>query len=129
MNMPFDTLIDQYLDAYCDPDPARRADAVAKLWVDDGRLIDPPLQASGHAGIAEQAATVLSHYPGHRFVRTSGVDAHNGFARYGWQLRSPQGGAAVEGCDFAEIDTHSGRLRRVVGFFGPLPQPSGAAAR
>lgn len=121
MNASFEPLIDGHLAAYCDPDAKRRAAAVAQVWAEDGRLIDPPLQAAGRDAIAAQAHTLLSHYPGHRFVRTSGIDAHNGFARYGWQLQDAQGNAAVEGLDFAEIDESSGRLKNVVGFFGPLP--------
>lgn len=32
------------------------------------------------------ADEVLTHYAGHRFVRTAVVDSHHGVARYGWDL-------------------------------------------
>jgi hypothetical protein len=113
-------LIDDYLDAYGEPDPARRSAAVERLWAEDARLIDPPLAARGHAQIVAQADQLLAQFPQHRFRRSSGIDAHHGLARYAWQLLSPSGKVVLEGCDFAQIDD-SGRLAQVAGFFGPLP--------
>jgi hypothetical protein len=113
-------LIDDHLAAYADPDPARRADAVRRLWASDAQLIDPPLAARGHAQIVAQAEQLLAQFPGHRFRRSSGIDAHHGLARYGWQLLDPAGQVVLEGCDFAQLDG-SGRLTQVAGFFGPLP--------
>ena len=53
------------------------------------------------------------------FERTTAVDTHHRFARYGWVLTGPDGTPAVDGSDFAELDD-AGRLVRVVGFFGPV---------
>lgn len=125
MNASFEATIDQHLAAYCDGDSARRAAAVARTWCADGRLVDPPLQSRGHDGISAQAEALLSQFPGHSFRRCSGIDQHNGFARYEWQLCNAEGQAVVQGCDFAEFDD-SGRLRQVVGFFGPLPAVAAA---
>lgn len=113
-------LIDDYLDAYGEPDKARRSDAVRRVWAEDAQLVDPPLAARGHAQIVAQADQLLAQFPGHRFRRSSGVDAHHGRARYAWQLLSPAGQVVLEGCDFAQVD-EAGRLAQVAGFFGPLP--------
>ncbi len=112
-------LIDAYLQAYGDPDAGRRAQAVAHLWASDGRLIDPPLVAQGHAQIVAQADALLSQFPGHHFRRSSGIDAHHGMARYAWQLINASGAVALEGCDFAQVNS-AGQLTQVTGFFGPL---------
>lgn len=111
--------IDTHLLAYCEADADRRAELVASAWRPDGSLLDPPFDGSGHADIAAMTDVVLAHYPGHRFVRTTAVDAHHGIARYGWQLVGPDGDVAVAGLDVAEVGD-DGRLTRVVGFFGPL---------
>lgn len=119
MNLPaIERMIDRHLAAYCDPDAARRAGAIREIWNADGRLVDPPLEAAGHKGIADQAATLLTHYPDHRFERSTAVDAHHGFVRYGWRLVDAKGAAVLEGLDVAELDV-DGRLLKVVGFFGP----------
>ena len=99
-------------------DAGRRRDLIDKVWAPDGQLIDPPLDAAGRDAISEMAAAVQGQFPGHSFRRTSAVDAHHGFARYGWDLVAADGSVTVSGVDVAELD--NGRLRRVVGFFGDL---------
>ena len=54
---------------------------------------------------------VLTHYAGHTFRRTTEVDAHHAFARYGWELVGPDGTVAVAGTDIVETDD-DGRLTR-----------------
>src|SRR3954470_2601813 len=108
-------LVDRHLAAYCDADAGRRLEAIRAAWNPEGRLVDPPLEARGHQGIADQAATLLSQFPQHRFERSTAIDAHHGFLRYGWRLCNAEGAAMLEGVDFAELDEH-GRLLRVVGF-------------
>ena len=116
--------IDTYLDAYGEPDAARRDELIARVWAEDGHLVDPPLVGSGRTGISEMAATVQSHYPEHTFARTSGVDEHHSFVRYEWDLVAPDGTIALSGLDVAEIGD-DGLLRRVVGFLGPIPAKEG----
>ena len=112
--------IDTHLHAYGEPDPARRDELLSRVWAEEGRLIDPPLAGTGHRGISEMATAVQSHYPGHTFRRTSGIDAHHSFARYQWELVDGDGTAALTGLDIAEIG-NDGLIRQVVGFLGPIP--------
>ena len=113
------TTIDSHLEAYALADADRRDTLVAASWSADGELTDPPLAGRGHAEISALADVVLTHYAGHRFERTTDVDAHHSFARYGWNLVAPDGSVAVSGTDFVEFDD-DGKLLRIVGFFGPL---------
>lgn len=118
-----DELIDLHLQAYADADPARRAATVARIWVPSGALVDPPLEASGHDGIAALADAVLGHFPGHSFRRTTAVDAHHDRARYGWALVAPDGSVAMTGLDVVETtpaELGDLRLARITGFFGEL---------
>jgi len=111
--------IDMHLQAYAMADPDRRGELVAAAWNADGELLDPPLEGRGRAEISALADVVLTHYVRHRFVRTTAVDAHHGFARYGWELTGPDGTVAVSGIDVVQFDDEGKRLR-IVGFFGPL---------
>lgn len=113
-------LIDSYLAAYGESDKTTRSEVVRGIWAEDGQLVDPPLTAQGHTQIIDQADALLSQFPGHRFMRSSGIDTHHGWSRYGWQLLDTAGQVALEGCDFAQVDDN-GKLTQVVGFFGPLP--------
>lgn len=120
MPTPLETLVDSHLAAYCEPDPQARRAAIARLWHAEGRLVDPPLAAAGHEGIHAQAGQLLQQFPGHRFVRTTPVDGHHEFARYGWALRNPQGADVLRGTDVVTLDV-DGRLMKVVGFFEEAP--------
>jgi len=113
------TIIDTHLAGYCEPDPTRRGELLRSVWDAAGELADPPMAGTGPDAIAGLADVVLQHYPGHRFVRTSAVDAHHDFARYAWSLEAPDGGSTVTGTDIATIV--DGRITRIIGFFGDLP--------
>jgi hypothetical protein len=119
-----ETLVDSHLAAYADPNAERRLDTIRRTWHPEGRLIDPPFSGLGHTGISELAAKVVAQFPGHSFARTTAIDAHNEFARYGWKLQDPQGKPVMEGYDFATLDV-DGKLLQVVGFFG-TPAAAGA---
>lgn len=114
------TIVDAHLAAYCEPDPARRAELIASVWSPRGAVFDPPFEGAGHDGIAAMTDTVLTHFPAHTFRRTSAVDAHHTFARYTWDLVGPDGTTAVCGTDVVEVDD-DGRLARIIGFFGDVP--------
>jgi hypothetical protein len=64
---------------------------------------------------------VQAQYPGHRFGRVSGIDAHHDQLRFAWQLVDPDGAVAAAGIDVGTV-APDGRLQRIVGFFGPLPE-------
>lgn len=113
-------LVDGWLAAYADPDAARRLAVIRDSWSREGRLVEPPLEARGHQGISDLAATLQSQFPGHRFERSTAIDAHHQFLRYGWKLLDGNGAAVLEGMDAMELDV-DGRIARVVGFFGAQP--------
>ena len=45
--------VDTYLAAWNETDPGARARLVEEAWAPDATYLDPMLEASGHAGIAE----------------------------------------------------------------------------
>ena len=118
-------IVDTYLAAWNETDAKARGRLIEKAWAPDGRYVDPLLAADGHVAISEMTAAVHSKFPGHRFRRTSGVDAHNGHVRFGWELAAPDGAITVAGVDIGEIGA-DGRLARITGFFGPLPEKAAA---
>jgi hypothetical protein len=118
-------IADRHLAAYGEPDPLRRRALLEAAWVPDGALIDPPLDAAnGHDQLDDLFATVQSHYPDHRFRRTTAVDVHHDFGRYGWELVGPDGAVVLGGVDVVDFAA-DGRLSRVVGFLGD-PEPADA---
>lgn len=111
--------VDTYLAAWNESDSARRAELIELAWTADGHLIDPPLAAEGRAGISDMAAALQGQFPGHRFRRASGIDAHHDRLRFAWELVAPDGKVTLSGLDVGEV-APDGRLRRIIGFFGEL---------
>jgi hypothetical protein len=114
------TTVDTYLSSYGEPDATRRAELIGRVWAADGRLVDPPLAAEGHAGISDMAVAVQRQFADHRFRRVSAIDGHHDQFRFAWELVGPDGTVAVSGLDIGEL-ADDGRLRRITGFFGDLP--------
>src|SRR5918911_1082706 len=108
-------VIDIYLDALNEGDDAARAKLVAQAFTEDARFSDPLLEAAGRDEIARLAPVVQAQFPGARFRRTTEVDAHHDFIRFGWELRAEDGSVIVAGID-AGVIAADGRLARVVGF-------------
>ena len=115
--------VDAYLAAWNERDPQRRADLIKRAWTEQGRLVDPPLAAEGHAAISDMAAAMHEHYAGH-FRRASDVDAHHDQLRFAWELVGPGDAVLLTGLDVGEL-APDGRLLRVTGFFGDLPGRDG----
>jgi len=112
--------VDTYLEMWNETDVTRRAGLIAEAWAPEGKYCDPLLQASGHEELSAIAAVTQQQFPNHCFVRTTGIDAHHEFVRFGWQLVGPDGALVVTGVDVGIVNA-AGKLTRIVGFFGEPP--------
>jgi hypothetical protein len=118
-------IVDAYLAMWNEADPARRAELINQAWATDGRYVDPLLEARGHGELHAMVDGVQAQFPGHRFRRLSGVDAHHDELRFAWELAAPDGTVTVGGIDVGRIGP-DGRLEQISGFFGPLPDEAAA---
>src|SRR5262245_29780314 len=116
-NLP--ALIDRYFDMWNETDGDQRRDLIARTWTEDAAYVDPLMEGTGQAGIDAMVAGVQAQFPGHRFRRTSEIDAHHDCVRFAWEL-APEGGAAlVRGVDFGVVVGE--RLRSITGFLDQVP--------
>ncbi len=121
---PLGEVVAGYCAMWDETDPARRREVIEATWSEDASYVDPTFAAGGPDALDEVVAGMHERFPGHRFRPTGTVDAHNGRARWGWELAGPGDGPPVAaGVDFAVI-APDGRLREVTGFF---EQRSGTA--
>jgi hypothetical protein len=121
-----DTVVDTYTRAWAEPDRASRRALLERCWAVDGVYCDPLGQVTGRDGLDEHITGFQAAQPGARFEVVSGIDEHDGYLRFAWQMRAADGSVALVGTDFGELDG-DGVLRRIIGFFGPLP-PGGPAS-
>ena len=111
--------IDRYVVMFNEPDDATRGELAKDVFADDGRLVDPLVDAAGPAHIAAAIGVLRDQMPGHSLARTTVVDAHHDQARFGWAVGAPDGTVAVAGIDVVTFDA-DGRIQAAVGFFGDL---------
>src|SRR5436190_22083940 len=114
-------LVDTYCDMWRTTDPAEREALVAQAFTEDGRHVDQHADATGHAGLADMIGGVHAGFPGFQMARTSGIDRFGDQLRFAWELNGADGTPIVAGLDVAEV-APDGRLQRVTGFWGDIPE-------
>jgi SnoaL-like domain len=115
-----DEVLAAYDAAWNESDAAERGRLLARSLTEDGELVDPSGRFQGRQAVNQRIAGFGGRFPGARVMITSGIDEHNGFARYAWTISAADGATVLEGIDIVERGEDN-RLRRVVMFFGPLP--------
>ena len=119
---PADTIA-VYGAAWNEPDDAARTALLERAWSDDGVYRDPLGLAEGRAALVAHIGGFHTMMPGHRIEQASGVDVHGVWFRFAWRMRDGQS-VVTEGVDFGQLAA-DGRIERITGFFGPLPELDG----
>ena len=109
-------LVDRYIAAWNETDAARRRALIERTWTETATYLDPMLESERQAGIDTMIQQVQTRFPGHRFRRTSEVDAHHDRIRFTWELAPEGGPAVVKGTDYGVVAADQ-RLQAITGFF------------
>ncbi len=113
--------VKRYLDTWNETDADARRTAVAGLWSEHARYVDPLASADGQDAISDLIGAVQQQVPGHVFRLVDDIDAHHDVARFWWELVPAGGGEPVAiGFDVAIAD-EDGRLGNVIGFLDRAP--------
>lgn len=116
-----DVVIAAYHDAWNAPDAETRRKLLERSLSPDAELIDPRAgRFSGRDAIDRRLAGFGERFPGARVDLTSGVDEHNGYARYSWTITDRDANTVLDGIDVAQRAA-DGRIGLVIMFFGDLP--------
>lgn len=113
-------VIDTYCAVWNEADAARRADLLGEIWSEGGLYCDPTVRVEGAGALLAHIAGVHSKFSGFGLRRIGSLDLHHGLGRFGWQRAMKDGTTGPESIDIVEFDD-AGRLKSVIGFFGPLP--------
>lgn len=113
-------VVSGYTAAWNEPDEASRRALLQEAWSDDGVYCDPTATVDGREALVAHIAGFQRQMPGARIDVASGVDEHDGWLRFAWTMLGADGATMIEGFDVGELAA-DGRLRRIVGFFGPFP--------
>ena len=118
--MTLTEILDIYNAAWNETDAETRRAHLEEAFVDDGVYCDPMVHAVGPAAISDYIGQAFVGFGAFSIERTSGLDEHHGYVRFTWHMVSPSGEALVDGFDVVRL-ADDGRLREVIGFFGPFP--------
>jgi hypothetical protein len=111
--------VNTYGATWNEPDEQKRRALLDRAWSDDGVYMDPTAQADGRDALLAHIGGFQAMMPGHTIEMTSDVDAHGNVFRFAWNMRNGNE-TVLEGMDYGEL-ADDGRIRRIVGFFGPFP--------
>jgi hypothetical protein len=117
---PYPESLDHMLAAWNEGDPAEVRGHLDRALAPDVEFIDPSIETRGIDEFEANVHQVHGRIPGAVYARTSGVDSHHRLHRYSWQI-SLDGELVLPGFDVTEVDA-DGKVTRVLGFFGPLPE-------
>jgi hypothetical protein len=111
--------LDRMLAAWNERDPGKVRGHLEKALATDVEFIDPSITTQGIDEFEANIHEVHQQLPGANYERTSGVDGHNRLYRYNWQINQ-NGEVVMPGFDVTEVGD-DGKVIRLLGFFGPLP--------
>jgi hypothetical protein len=113
-------LIDCYGEAWSEPDAARRTALLDAVWAPGATYTDPTVENLDRDGLLAHIARIQTTRPGARVRRSTAIDAHHEFARFGFEVIGVDGAVLRRGLDIAFLDASGTRLQRIIGFFGTL---------
>lgn len=117
--MSVDEVIAIYCAAWNEVDPVKRDKILQPIWADGATYTDPTVHIIGREALVAHIDTVCARFLGSTIVTTSNIDIHHNVLRFYWKRILADGSSRPEGIDFGEV-AENGKIRRIVGFFGPL---------
>jgi ketosteroid isomerase-like protein len=115
-----DDALNQYAQAWGEPDTKARDALLVRVWAQDGVYQDPSVSLRGTRALSNHIGEFLKQYPNAKITQTTKTDMYGTTYRVGWLLEFGDGTTPnLEGFDYGELD-QSGQISKISGFFGPL---------
>src|SRR2546430_8616482 len=112
--------IDEYVATWNEPDSDQRRTMIEKIWTEDGLYVDRGAEARGHDQINANIDRIHRKFPDRIYGRTSDLFNYRERSRFEWAIIDPFGRPTFGGVAYAKF-ADDGRLRSIIGFFGPIP--------
>ena len=124
--------VDTYGSAWSEPNEAKRRAILEKAWAEDGVYVDPTAEVVGREALVQHIGRFQSGATdnGPQIVVSSSVDVHHTtHFRFSWNMVGPDGKTVITpGMDYGQLD-EDGRIKLIVGFFGPFPPLAAASSQ
>jgi len=116
-----ESIVDGYVEAWNEAEPARRAIALEKVWAERGRFCDMYACVNGREAFNAHIGGTRKMLMGARLERSGAVQQVHSFVRWPWRIVLSGGGVMACGINVMEFDVDS-RIRLAVGFWDPPKQ-------
>jgi hypothetical protein len=113
-------LVERYIAAWNETDPAARRALVAEVFAEDGTYTDPLAAVRGRDGLDATIGAVQGQFAGLVFSLGGAVDTHHDIARFAWHLGPAGEEPIIIGFDVVVIG-EDGLIRQVLGFLDKVP--------
>lgn len=117
--------LEHMLAAWNEQDPTQVRGHLDKALAPEVHFVDPSIDIVGIDEFEANVHRVHEQVPGAVYSRASAVDSHHDHHRYHWAIHV-DGELLVAGFDVTVTDD-SGRIEKVIGFFGALEPSPGAS--
>ncbi len=87
-------------------------------FTSDGTYTDPLSHVESRDDLSRLIGGFLQKFSGAKIIPISHSDLHHGMIRFAWRFVNGEGKTVNEGTDFWML-SEEGKLRKIVGFFGP----------
>lgn len=106
------------LEVWNTTDAAKKSALTEAALESNIHFVDPNHNIVGRGAFLRMVEQVQSQIPGAQYSRTSNIDVQNNHCRYHWAIHQ-NGALLMSGFDVTEV-TDSGKILKVIGFFGEL---------
>ena len=110
--------LEKMLEIWNSRDSLNKRELAASALEHNIHFVDPNHNLVGRDAFLAMVEKVQGQIPGAVYSRTSEVDKQNNFCRYHWAIHL-EGKLLMSGFDVSEVND-SGRIVKVIGFFGKL---------
>jgi hypothetical protein len=117
----YERLIDACCKAWSEEQESPRTAQLEAVLTETARYTDPRAETEGPEALSAHIGKILAARPGSRVIRTTAVDEHHVFARFGFRVIGADGTGLLHGVDVAEI-TAEDRIARIIGFVGDVAE-------
>ncbi len=113
-------VLEHYLRMWNERNADKVRDHLDRCVAEDCWWVDPLHQHVGRDALEANEREFRSTYPEADLGLGSNIDGHNDRHRYEWYITSAPGELLIRGFDVVTVDSASGLINRVDGFFGAL---------
>ena len=111
-----------FVAAWLAPDATERRRQLEQCWSENSEFLAPNADSRGRDALAQTMASETISVPTNARIDLSEISEHHGWFRYTWKVVGESGKTLNTGLHVAQLDD-AGRLRRVIAFYGPTPEP------